>query len=571
MTDTPASHDTQSTVPTDSQQPDALPKPANESNGTDTSTRPNQEGINHHPHPESRPRVQSSPAHSGRPPKPPKKKFQWFKKIKGESKGRSASHEHSAALKAVPPPSSPMPSSGEPSETSHVESTGAVESLPTNSTIVKDTNHSQEKVQHNTAGTPEPNDGDPPPKPKRRSKMPATNASITPESPVQQVNTVANEPEENGSLNRTVGQQSEEPIHPHVPLTRLLPSQQKRQSISSDVSADDRTRSYSASAADAKRRVAQARDNRISLLSTSRESGHEVENKEGSEQSKATPKRYRPRSNSRPSLAPPPVVRARSGLSKHMFGSTPHISETKLAQGQRSSSVSLLAYQKTKSPRPSISDLIKPTAMASHTRSVENRIGVPAKPPSDDHLGILKVRLKAVDTSDSFQSHGAGKAGSAVDRRVESMDQPKPVKEGLHCIFTINGSNGRFTSSVQPLVPHRTTMWGDSDEVLFYATPQSKKLFVLCRRTNLESAGSSVTDVSQTKSSRRISQAQDDRCIGAAVLDISTVSIQSSPAAVNVCDYLAGVACEDHKLPVQPKGSMLLQSCLYGMFVCCVL
>ena len=107
-----------------------------------------------------------------------------------------------------------------------------------------------------------------------------------------------------------------------------------------------------------------------------------------------------------------------------------------------------------------------------------------------------------------------------------------------------------------------STVWADDEEVIFYATPHSRKLFVLCQKTHLQS----TTTTGSPTETRQILKLQE-RCIGAAVLEISSVEIRSCSPTDNVCDYLARVGSDDHKLLVQPKGTVLLQSSLCGKYV----
>ena len=315
---------------------------------------------------------------------------------------------------------------------------------------------------------------------------------------------------------------------------------QQQKPVHSEGSTDDRTRPFSSPAFGTKKPV---NNNKTLPI--------DVHDHEECTQKPVLPKYYHPRSN-RQSSPTPSVVSKTRGLSKHISGSTPHLSTVKLKHGRRSSSVSHLAItNRERSPKPSLSDLIKPTALASHSRVSEGCLNTThiSTQSDDQYLGIMKVRLKAVNTSDDFQSQTS-------DRQCD-IQQPQAVKEGLCCIFTIGDGNGRFMSSVKLVVPRRTISW-ENEEMLFYVTPQSKKMFVLCRKITLE--GASVTSVANTWSTHTA----NGKCIGAAVLEISTVRRCSSSPADDMCDYICHVECQDNTLPMQPKGTMLLQSCFYG-------
>lgn len=482
-------------------------------------------------HEDSRRSVEVSTKQSGKPPKPPKRKFQWFKKVKGLSKQNPAKQDCSEVVQL----SSIIGSSSDISimkasvelATTKIGTATERDEIDTGINPVRDT-----EVLH-------VKETNPPPKPKRspnRHKL--ANIIINPQP----------SKETNGDL--CLQPPKESSHQPHIPESKELPFQHKRLSASvcSDVDSstpDSRTQSCS---------VPPTMD-KSQLHNTGSDMIDHAVRKKRSVESSVVPKRYRPRSSihSFPSLPAAPSTRS---LSSHMSGSTPHLPPERLINEQRSSSISHLAYQDRSSPKRSISDLIKPTAFSNQLRSSEGHVDGNSRPSPDWPLGILKVRLKALDTCDDFQRRVVAKANSlAAEMQVESNEQPK---EGLHCVFTISGSNGKFSSSVKPLLPHRTTTWND-EEVLFYAKPESKKLFVLCHRSNLE-----FTTSVDTAENKLLGKSKS-RCIGAASLEISSVTICSSPPTVRICDYLAQVQCKDSKLPVQPKGTMLLQSCLCGM------
>lgn len=477
------------------------------------------------------------PEQSGRPPKPPKRKFKWFKKVKGLSKHNPAKQDRSEVVQ----PSSNIGLSNDHSKmNASVELASAKigvamqrDEIDTGINPVRDS-----EVLH-------VKDTNPPPKPKRspnRHKLAKT--IINPEPSKGR----------NGDLCHQSVQLHKESSHqPHISESKVLPFQHKRLSASvcSDVDCStphNRTHSYSAPLT----------MDKSQLHNTGSDMMDHAVRKKRSVESSVVPKRYHSRSNTHsfPSL---PVAPSTRSLLSHMSGSTPHLPPARLINEQRSSSISHLAYRDRSSPKRSITDLIKPTAFSNQLRSSEGHVDGNSRPTPDWPLGILKVRLKALDTCDDFQRHMVTKANSlAAELQVESNEQPK---EGLHCVFTISGSNGKFSSSVKPLLPHRTTTWND-EEVLFYAKPQSKKLFVLCHRSNLEFTTS--VDTAEKKLSGK-SKTKNDGCIGAASLEISSVTICSSPPTVSIYDYLSQVQCKDYKLPVQPKGSMLLQSCLCGV------
>lgn len=475
-----------------------------------------------------------------RPPKVQRKKFQWLKKIKGKPRGGSQAEGvqsgHSSEM------SSSVVSSEQPEDLEMQVENDENPSLPTMDCeasyqgFQSDLRHNKNDIQQSQSEAQQP-----PPKPKRRANRTkvATRAvqSSNEQTEAQvQENTVSELPS-SGKV------ESQGPIE--------TGRSEKEPSPTADDSADERVRSNSAPS------IAQQQGEGISLLSTS----HEFSPKRKSGGRKAhvshLPKRYQLHSHVQSALISPTVESTR-GLSKQLSGSTPVLSGPNLTKNQRCLSASHLANPEAIATHHSIGDLIKPTATTSHS-SVESQPEIKSKQPKENHFGILKVRLKAVDTASD--SHSSKQNQVDFTPSADNEDPTDQSQMGLHCIFTINGSNGRFVSSVQPLVPRRTVFWDDEEEMLFYAA-QSKQLFILCRKTTPPISGAP-----QTVTSRRMSRVHEDKCIGAAVLDISTVAIRSSTSAVNTCKLLAEMACQDIKLSIQPKGSMLLQGCFYGMCI----
>ena len=264
--------------------------------------------------------------------------------------------------------------------------------------------------------------------------------------------------------------------------------------------------------------------------------------------------------SSRSQSMSPTGVGARS-LSKHLSDSTPLLLQPKLTNNQRSSSVSQLSKQRKSSDR-SFSDLVKPITVRSCNPSQERHVNFSSKLTNESNFGILKIRLKAVDTGPDLS---ALKQNMTPSTEKNHFDVAEEITECLHCVFTINGSIGRFESIMQPVFPRKTVFWDNDEEMCFYAA-QLKHLFILCRKTKFDSAGD--IDVSQRVDSKQNkSQSRDDKCIGASMLDICTLAVRSGLPSDNICKYLAGVKGEDIKLSMQPKGSMLLVGFYYGKYL----
>ena len=486
---------------------------------------------------------QRLPISIDRPPKVPKKKFQWLKKIKGKPRGGSqAEGGQSAESSEV---SSSVVGDKQPGDLEVQVENGEQPSIPTvecRESYQAEFMHTKNDVQLSQSEARQP-----PPKPKRRANRTKVATRVVQSSNEQ---TEAQMQESNVSELPSSGKVENQ--GPPVPVYTSGQSGRElhNEHPTSDDSADERVRSNSIPTI--MRKLTQQQGEGISLLSTS----HELspKRKSGGKKARANPlpKRYRPRGHVQSPLLSPTVGNTK-GLSKQLSGSAPVLSGPNLTTKQRCLSASHLADPAASTTRHSIGDLIKPTATTSHS-SMQSQPNFLSKQPKENHFGILKVCLKAVDTASDSHSTKQSQAD------FTPLDNEDAIDQGLHCIFTTSGSSGRFVSSVQPLVPRRTIFWDDEEEMLFYAA-RSKQLFILCRKTTPH-----VTDAPQTVTSRQMSQVQEDKCIGVAVLDISTVAIRSSSSAVNICKHLAEMSCQDIKLSIQPKGSMLLQGCFYGKY-----
>ena len=206
------------------------------------------------------------------------------------------------------------------------------------------------------------------------------------------------------------------------------------------------------------------------------------------------------------------------------YGSCAHVRTRFSKNTSEINSSSVIGYG---NHNTSISDLIKPTACASLPGSDTD---------IEQECGVLKLCLKALNIS------------NAVFDKVYKQGE---AKEGLYCVFTIGGGSSRFVSSIQQYVPDMITKWDTNEEIVFYVTSQTKKLFILCWKTSFEDAAGNT----------RINNSE--RCVGAAALEIKTVKSHST----SLFGDLADVKYEHVQLPVEPKGSILLQSCLCGMYV----
>ena len=266
-------------------------------------------------------------------------------------------------------------------------------------------------------------------------------------------------------------------------------------------------------------------------------------------------------------------------LTKLLSGSTPILTKPSLARDNKSSSTSDLSGQHLPrgmgSRRTSIGDLVQPvrSSASSAIESViqKRRQSVAAVP---EVLGILKMKLSAVNTAENTP----GPKRSLVDLGFEPGSSSNPVKpvqkptEGLFCVFTINAGNSRAETSVQPIVPQRPVVWDESEEILFYAN-QSRQVFILCRKTAFDEAKLNQTifpassGFSNVPSVRRMSQGNDDPCIGATVLPVSQVRVSSTSMNVVSADLLQCLQRQQYEkmsLPLQPKGTLLLQTYFYG-------
>lgn len=445
-------------------------------------------------------KVKSRPEESGKLPQTPKKKFQWLRKVKSASRLNSTSGVMSTRVE-------------QSQMTPQLESSCKFQDL---SAALGGKNNVKETMQNETE------DGVPPPKPERGKNRHKTENIIPEKILVQSESKLV--------VNNNIIQQEvlNKPTH-----VKPQPIVQQNLSASSKESTDERLRSFSFPSLPSKKGVMQSCSNRLSVLATRSGTEHTVDNL--AREHNVVPKLYSTNSGSNSRE----FTKAKR-LSKHISGSTPHLSPANIHHGKRSLSVSHLAtnYQAIKGQKLSISDLIKPTVPATRS-SNESHLDDPARHFDTHIVGILKVRLKAVDIPENCTN-------------VSQINQTGAATDGLCCTFTMCGGNARFTSSVQPLVPDKTTTWNANEEMLFYATPNSKNMIILCRKTSLVPG--------------TVSTVEDSKCIAAAILDISSVVIRSS-FTDKVYDFLADIDCKDQKLPLPPKGTMLLQSCLYGIYI----
>ena len=251
-------------------------------------------------------------------------------------------------------------------------------------------------------------------------------------------------------------------------------------------------------------------------------------------------------------------------LTKLLSGSTPVLqSGSAGSHSKRYSSISDLTHPKTSNDRrPSIGDLVRPT----RSSTVENILQQKARSDQNFH-GILKIHVTGVNVSNEPQ----GPRQSLTDMvfTPESVhntagSQQLPT-EGLFCVFTVNGGNSRAETSIQPLVPRRPVIWSENEELLFH-TSQSRQIFVMCRKTKLESSrGRALHAISEVDIKK--SKVKNDICIGAAVLSIADLKanpIVIDSSTTNVPEVINRQQCEARSLPLQPHGSMLLEACFCG-------
>ena len=263
-------------------------------------------------------------------------------------------------------------------------------------------------------------------------------------------------------------------------------------------------------------------------------------------------------------------------LTKVLSGSTPTLASQHLLQGDKSSSTSNLSHrsQGTKARRISMGDLLQPVRSSAIESVIQNRRQ--SVPATRDLLGILKMKLSAVNIADDTQ----GPSRRLVDIIFDPESSSELSKsthiptDGIFCVFTINAGNSRAETCVQPIVPRRPVVWDESEEVLFYAN-QSRQVFILCHKTTLNGdqvgrkAFSSASFASNTKGERRKSQIKDETCIGATVFPISRVKVSSSGTDLVAADLLQCLQRQTYEaiqLPLQPKGMLLLKTCFFGKY-----
>lgn len=246
-------------------------------------------------------------------------------------------------------------------------------------------------------------------------------------------------------------------------------------------------------------------------------------------------------------------------LSKMLSGSTPLLPGSNLPEGRRYVSTSDLLQNSGK--KLSIGDLARPTRSSNLDL---HKAGV-----GQHSLGILKIRLSAVNIADNPQ-HSRRSLTDIVFNEESTKDLAELKQDptdGVFCVFTINGSSCRAESSTQPIVPRRPVVWDKNENILLYTT-QSRQVFIMCRRTKLSGSQAClpVSGGCSPTVGKRKSQAQDDACIGAAVLPVASVKATTAAgfSSGDILQVLSKQACEPRSLPLQPKGSVLLQTSFCG-------
>ncbi len=251
-----------------------------------------------------------------------------------------------------------------------------------------------------------------------------------------------------------------------------------------------------------------------------------------------------------------------SRVSKLLSGSTPVLADPRRSPGKKYSSTSDLSA-KDNALNVSGNLVVRPV----RSSTVENLL---EQTSSSDQIlhGLLRIKVMGVNLGDAPRApkHSITDMILKPDTLQDLPEIQEEPYEGLFCVFTINGGNSRGETSTQAIIPRRPVTWEGKEEFLFY-TNQTRQVFVMCRKTKLEDSTTSRMPPEGRNLGR--SKAKRDACIGAAVLSVA--NLKASPvspdcSATNVIQVVQKQQLEALTLPLQPKGSILLQTSFSGRF-----
>ena len=196
--------------------------------------------------------------------------------------------------------------------------------------------------------------------------------------------------------------------------------------------------------------------------------------------------------------------------------------------------------------RLSVSDLVKPIERSA--RQIQSKQG------KGDLHGILKIRVCGASVADGPRPPNENLSDLIGKMQNPTQDLKQSPTEGLYCVLTINGSNARTETASQPMVSSKPVVWSKSEEAIFH-TSQSRQVFIMCRKTKLSSSTTKATSTPLNAKSIK-----DDVCIGAAVLSVADIRVAASNSS-------SQEQYEVKYLPLQPKGSVLLEASFSGMLI----
>lgn len=250
-------------------------------------------------------------------------------------------------------------------------------------------------------------------------------------------------------------------------------------------------------------------------------------------------------------------------VSKLLSGSTPVLADSRKPPGKKYSSTADLSANDSKQAF-SGELVVRPV----HRSTVEN---IFEEASSSDQIlhGLLRIQVVRVDLGEVPRGpkHSITDIILNPDMLEDLPEVQEEPCEGLFCVFTINGGHSRAETSTQPIIPRRPVKWdGDKREFLFY-TSQARQVFVMCRKVKLNDSGA-ASNLGRPRAKR-------DACIGAAILslpDLTPSPISSGGSTTNMIRVLQEQQLRPITLPMQPKGSILLQTSFSGKpfrRICC--
>lgn len=178
---------------------------------------------------------------------------------------------------------------------------------------------------------------------------------------------------------------------------------------------------------------------------------------------------------------------------------------------------------------------------------------------ASEDVGLLKIRMLVVKLPKDPVRKSYETEFESKELIVPVLDAEPPT-EGMLCIFSINGKQSRFESTLQPYIPvKQVAVWDQTDnDAYFYASP-SQQLFVMSRNIPLSEA-------SKGSSYEPLSRKPKSECVGVGILPVSNLDLVSVVEVGTVENWMEMPdSMSDVTMELNPKGSVLLGLSYQGM------